>query len=94
YTIIIRDRTFLLCRSQIERDSPNFFTSYFLDPSHQEHNKITRLHIFRDPDIFELVLRYLNGYHVVPIHDKLVPATSTPKTALADLRADAEFYQL
>ncbi|KAF8601088.1 hypothetical protein BDV93DRAFT_524982, partial [Ceratobasidium sp. AG-I] len=79
-----------LFRSQIERDSPNFFTSYFLEQSNQD----TTLEISRDPDVFELVLRYLNGYQVVPIHERLVPPTSTPETALSDLRADAEFYQL
>ncbi|KAF8601090.1 hypothetical protein BDV93DRAFT_524984 [Ceratobasidium sp. AG-I] len=94
YTIVIRDRTFLLFRSQIEHDSPNFFTSYFLNPSNQGCSKITKLHIFRDPDVFELVLRYLNGYHVVPIYNRFVPAESTPEIALSDLRADAEFYQL
>ncbi|KAF8601074.1 hypothetical protein BDV93DRAFT_608308 [Ceratobasidium sp. AG-I] len=94
YNLVVGGRKHVLFRSQIERDSPNFFTSYFLDPSDQVRNKNTRLDISRDPDIFDLVLRYLNGYHVLPIHDRLVPPTSTPETVLADLRADAEFYQL
>ncbi|KAF8601091.1 hypothetical protein BDV93DRAFT_524985 [Ceratobasidium sp. AG-I] len=94
YTVVVGGRTFVLSRSQIERDSPNYFTSHFLSPSNQGLSTNTRLEILRDPDIFELVLRYLNGYHVVPIHDRLVPPKSTPETIVADLQADAEFYQL
>ncbi|KAF8593801.1 hypothetical protein BDV93DRAFT_482218 [Ceratobasidium sp. AG-I] len=94
YIIVVGGREFVLFRSQIERDSPNFLTSYFLNSSNHAGNGIVRLHISRDPDIFELVLRYLNGYQLVPIRNRFVPAESTPEMALLDLRADAEFYQL
>lgn len=94
YTVVVRDRAFLLHRFQIEHDSPNFFTSYFLNALGDGTNKNTQLRIFRDPDVFELVLRYLNGYQVVPIQDRFVPTGSTPEVTLADLRVDAEFYQL
>lgn len=92
YTVIVRDKAFNLSHSQVERDSPNFFTSSFFDASGQRLTQA--IEVSRDPSIFELVLRYLNGYQAVPIPYGLVPPYSTPGTALADLRADAEFYQL
>ncbi|KAF8593804.1 hypothetical protein BDV93DRAFT_482222 [Ceratobasidium sp. AG-I] len=94
YNVVVRGRPFLLHRFQIERDSPNFFTSYFLNSASERTNKNTRLDISRDPDVFELVLRYLNGYQVMPIQDRFVPSGSTLEMTLADLRVDAEFYQL
>ncbi|KAG8706374.1 hypothetical protein FRC08_001114 [Ceratobasidium sp. 394] len=92
YTVLVSDTPFVLSRSQIERDAPNYLTSHFLDDS--GHRIRESLEVSRDSDIFKLVLRYLNGYQVIPLHDSLIPASSTRAAALADLRADAEFYQL
>lgn len=92
YTIVLGDKIFNLSKIQIERDSPNYFTSHFFDSSGRR--MVQELDIPRDPYLFELVFRYLNGYQVVPIPHGLVPPYSDPETALADLRADAMFYQL
>ncbi|KDN38348.1 hypothetical protein RSAG8_09552, partial [Rhizoctonia solani AG-8 WAC10335] len=92
YTVIVRDRFFKLTKAQMERDAPNYFTSHFLDPAGECATRI--LEISRDPVLFELVLKYLNGYHLFPIHSSLIPAGCTAETALGDLRADAEFYKL
>ncbi|KAG8688002.1 hypothetical protein FRC11_006231 [Ceratobasidium sp. 423] len=92
YTVIVRDRFFKLTRAQMERDAPNYFTSHFLDSSGACVTRI--LEISRDPTLFELVLKYLNGYQILPIHPTLIPSFCTAETALGDLRADAEFYQL
>ncbi|CAE6397861.1 hypothetical protein ACGC1H_000181 [Rhizoctonia solani] len=92
YTLIVADKTFCLSTSQIEHDSPNLFTSHFLDSS--DPFTARPLRISRDPYLFEIIMRYLNGYQILPIHSNLVPPYCTPETALADLRADAQFYQL
>ena len=92
FTVVVGGRRHTPLRSQIQRDSPNFFTSYFLNHSGQSLSQDTTLKVSRDPDVFELVLRYLNGFRVVPIHERLVPPTCSPETAPSDLRADAEFY--
>ncbi|CCO32852.1 hypothetical protein RSOLAG1IB_08712 [Rhizoctonia solani AG-1 IB] len=92
YTVVIRDRLFKLTKAQMERDAPNYFTSHFLDSSGQCVTRI--MEISRDPSLFELVLKYLNGYQIFPIHSDLVPPHCTPETAIGDLRADAEFYKL
>ncbi|CAE6459630.1 unnamed protein product [Rhizoctonia solani] len=92
YTIAVADKTFKLSKSQIEYDSPNLFTSYFLDWSDRSTSR--RLEISRDPYLFAIIMRYLNGYQVLPLHPTLVPPHCTLETALADLRVDADFYQL
>ncbi|QRV97106.1 hypothetical protein RhiJN_25125 [Ceratobasidium sp. AG-Ba] len=92
FVVVVSDRRFVLSRAQIEYDSPNYFTDYFLN----EHGKAIhdRLEINRDPDIFELVLRYLNGYQVIPFSRELAPIVSSPERTRADLQADAEFFKL
>jgi hypothetical protein len=92
FTVTVRDTSFVLSRSQIEHDAPNYLTSYFLSDCGERINE--HIQISRDPCIFELVLKYLNGYQVLPIHDSSVPPSLTAATALADLQADAEFFQL
>ncbi|CAE6419971.1 unnamed protein product [Rhizoctonia solani] len=92
YTIVVTGHTFKLSKSQIEFDSPNFFTSHFLNWPDEHTSR--ELKISRDPYLFTIIMRYLNGYHVLPLHPTLVPPHCTPETALADLRVDAQFYQL
>ncbi|CAE6474757.1 unnamed protein product [Rhizoctonia solani] len=92
YTIVVSDKRFKLSRTQIGYDSPNFFISHFFGSSDQHTTQ--ELELSRDPYLFAIVIRYLNGYQVLPLHPTLVPPHCTPETALADLRADAQFYQL
>ncbi|CAE6403083.1 unnamed protein product [Rhizoctonia solani] len=92
YTVIVRGRYFLLNKSQIVFDSPNFFTSCFLGDFSEAQSRT--LKISRDPDLFQIVVNYLCGYTVLPLRDDFVPAFMTPSTALANLRIDAMFYQL
>ncbi|CAE7210434.1 unnamed protein product [Rhizoctonia solani] len=92
YTVIVRDRFFKLTKAQMERDAPNYFTSHFLNSSGECATRI--MEISRDPALFELVLKYLNGYNIFPIHPTFIPSGCTAETALGDLRADAEFYKL
>ncbi|QRV82894.1 hypothetical protein RhiJN_10910 [Ceratobasidium sp. AG-Ba] len=91
FTVIVSGVSFLLSQAQIQRDAPNYFTSYFLDMNEFPGRK---LEISRDPEVFKIVLRYLNGYHVVPLDHGLIAPSSTTTRTLADLEADAEFFQL
>ncbi|QRV82903.1 hypothetical protein RhiJN_10919 [Ceratobasidium sp. AG-Ba] len=92
FTVIVSDKTFELTKAQLEHDAPNSLTSYFLDENGECINK--KLELLRDPKIFELVVRYLNGYQIVPLDRHLIPHASTAQRALADIRADADFFQL
>ncbi|QRV97105.1 hypothetical protein RhiJN_25124 [Ceratobasidium sp. AG-Ba] len=92
FAVVVADRRFVLSRAQIEHDSPNYLTSYFLNEDGKSIHD--RLEITRDPKIFELVLRYLNGYQILPLDRHLIPFDSTAQRTLADLRADAEFFNL
>ncbi|KAF8600146.1 hypothetical protein BDV93DRAFT_525567, partial [Ceratobasidium sp. AG-I] len=47
-----------------------------------------------DPHLFKIIVDYLCGYTVLPIRQDVLPPTMTPEVALANLRADAIFYQL
>ncbi|KAG9091225.1 hypothetical protein FRC06_000654 [Ceratobasidium sp. 370] len=85
YTLIVSGTPFVLSRSQIERDAPNYFTLHFLGGSGRRIHE--PIQISRDPELFRLVLRYLNGYQVAPRFDGLA-------APLVDLQADAEFYGL
>ncbi|KAH7332671.1 hypothetical protein B0J17DRAFT_548308, partial [Rhizoctonia solani] len=92
YTIIIRNRQFLLNKSQIEFDSPNFFISCFLRDFSEAQSRTLKLS--RDPDLFQVIVNYLCGYAVLPLSDDFRPAFMTPATVLTNLRTDAVFYQL
>lgn len=92
YTIVIMGKTFALTRSQIEFDSPNYFTTCFLGDFVEAQTR--RVELSRDPDLFKVIVRYLCGYSVVPLPERLVPDGMSVTSALADLRADAAFYQL
>ncbi|KAJ1299889.1 hypothetical protein OPQ81_005010 [Rhizoctonia solani] len=92
YTVIIRGKQFLLNKSQIEFDSPNFFTACFLGDFNEAKSRTLRLS--RDPDLFQIVINYLCGYTILPLNDAFAPAFMTPATALTNLKADALFYQL
>ncbi|CEL61158.1 hypothetical protein RSOLAG1IB_09800 [Rhizoctonia solani AG-1 IB] len=92
YTVIIRGKEFLLTQSQIEFDSPNYFTSCFLGNFSESQSRTLKLS--RDPDLFQIVINYLCGYTVLPLNEGFAPAFMTPSTVLANLRADAIFYQL
>ncbi|KAH9816420.1 hypothetical protein DFH28DRAFT_891156 [Melampsora americana] len=82
YTVIVRGKPFILTRDQIQFDSPNLFTIAFLDDVYSE-NVSGRLRLdSRSPDLFEIILEYLSGYPILPVHEP------------AKLLADAKYYGL
>ncbi|EUC56777.1 BTB domain protein, putative [Rhizoctonia solani AG-3 Rhs1AP] len=93
YTILVRGQRFSLTQSQIEFDSTNYFTMCFLGDFREAQTRT--LTLFRDPDLFRKVVDYLCGYTVVPFGDGFLPPNSMTRTTfVANLRADAVFYQL
>ncbi|CAE6506882.1 unnamed protein product [Rhizoctonia solani] len=89
YKLTLRDTTFTLDRSQIEFDSPNYFTSCFLGSFSESHVRETRLS--RDPALFSVIVNYLSGYAILPIQP---PAGMSEQAALENLLRDALFYGL
>ncbi|KAI9473916.1 MAG: hypothetical protein EXX96DRAFT_579856 [Benjaminiella poitrasii] len=65
YTIVVGGKQFRLSWESLKSDGPNnFFLEYF------RKKKTARvMHIDRDPDTFELVVRHLRGYYVRPLDD-------------------------
>ncbi|KAF8750967.1 hypothetical protein RHS01_09023 [Rhizoctonia solani] len=92
YTVSIQGIDFTLSKSQIEFDGPNYFTTCFLGDFRESSTR--RVELSRDPDLFRIVLSYLSGYTVLPLNERVIPATMSQEAALLNLRADAEFYQL
>ncbi|KEP46248.1 putative BTB domain protein [Rhizoctonia solani 123E] len=92
YTVTVRGKDFLLTKSQIEFDGPNYFTTCFLGDfkKAQSHH----LKLSRDPNLFFIISDYLCGYEVLPLSDQVIPARMSPEIALKNLKTDAEFYQL
>lgn len=82
FTIIVRGKTFILTRDQIQFDSPNLFTIAFLDDIYSE-NLSGRLRLdSRSPELFEVIVEYLSGYPILPVKDP------------AKLLADSKYYGL
>ncbi|KAG9124430.1 hypothetical protein FRC07_011672 [Ceratobasidium sp. 392] len=92
YTVVVRGETFLLTRDQIEFDSPNYFTSCFLGEFTEAQTHT--LTLSRDPQLFKIIIDYLSGYDVLPLHESAIPQRMNSDAALRNLLADAQFYQL
>ncbi|GAA5858071.1 hypothetical protein JCM1840_001029 [Sporobolomyces johnsonii] len=93
YTVIARDIPFSLSRSQIETDSPNFFTAAFLEHDFAEASS-RRLRVDTHPKLFALIVDYLSGYDILPLTDKTVPDTMSVDVAMKNLLKDADYFQL
>ncbi len=89
YTVVVRGETFGLSKTQIERDSPNFFTSCFLSGFSESARRTTTLD--RNPTIFAIIVDYLSGYPILPLSPGVA---MDAKTAHRYLLADADFYGL
>ena len=92
FTVLVRGSSFILTRSQIEFDSPNYFTACFL--GNFKESQTRTLEISRDPVLFGIIFDYLCGYTVLPLDKSVIPARMSLAMALVNLRVDAEFYQL
>ncbi|CAE6513440.1 unnamed protein product [Rhizoctonia solani] len=91
YTVIAQGRAYQLTRSQIEFDSPNYFTMCFLGDFKEAQTR--RLDISQDPVVFSFIVDYLSGYQILPRGHVNSLSTTTDMT-LNKLRTDAAFFQL
>lgn len=99
YTVSLQGRRFTLTRSQLEFDSPNYFTAAFLGEFRESQTRYLELN--RDPGLFSLICTYLCGYKILPVQDYILaalrsthPLGFSSAATLLNLRADAVFYQL
>lgn len=92
FTVIVRGVESVLTRSQVEFDSPNFFTTCFL--GNFQESQTRTLKVSRDPVLFGIICDYLCGYVVLPLNKEVIPKRMCLAAALANLRIDADFYQL
>ncbi|GAA5837688.1 hypothetical protein JCM5353_003817 [Sporobolomyces roseus] len=73
YTVVCREVPFRLTRSQIESDSPNYFTTAFLDGGFAESgSKI--IHLDTHPRLFALIVEHLSGYPILPLQPCTLPS--------------------
>lgn len=64
YTIVVGGKPFRLSWESLKSDGPtNFFLEYF------RKKKTKVMHIDRDADIFELIVRHLRGYYIRSVDD-------------------------
>ncbi|KAG9079700.1 hypothetical protein FS749_008302 [Ceratobasidium sp. UAMH 11750] len=92
YIVVMRGERFTLTQDQVEFDSPNYFTSCFLGEFAESQTRTVALS--RDPDLFRIIIDYLSGYTVLPLHESALPERMDTDVALANLLADAQFYLL
>ncbi|KAI5474261.1 hypothetical protein MNV49_003758 [Pseudohyphozyma bogoriensis] len=93
YVVVARGTRFVLSRSQVEFDGPNFFTAAFLDHDFSESSSRT-LHTDRHPLLFAIICDYLAGYNVLPLQPAALPPTMSVKVGMDNLGKDAEYFQL
>lgn len=89
YKVTVRDTTFHLDRSQIEFDSPNYFTGCFLGSFAESTGRELRLS--RDPVLFTIIVTYLSGYTIFPLP---MVAGMAESAVVENLLSDALFYGL
>ncbi|GAA5932607.1 uncharacterized protein JCM15063_002153 [Sporobolomyces koalae] len=93
YTVYARDTPFHLSRSQIETDSPNYFTSAFLAHDFTE-TKTREFRVDQHPQLFALIVEHLSGYPILPLQRAVLPPFLSIETAQAALLRDAQFFAL
>lgn len=93
YTVFVRGQRFILSRSQIQFDAPNYFTDAFLGNFSEASSRT--LHLWdRNPELFALIVEYLSGYDILPLAPSTVPKAMTVDLATRNLAKDAEHLGL
>lgn len=93
FTIWCRETPFRLTRSQIETDSPNYFTTAFLDGGFNEQTTRT-IKLGKHPQLFALILEHLSGYTVLPLQPSVLPRYMSVEAAKENLWRDAQYFGL
>lgn len=93
FTVICREVPFRLTRSQIESDSPNYFTTAFLDGGFAESNSKI-IHLDQHPRLFSLIVEHLSGYPILPLQSSTIPSFLSIEMAQESLLRDAQYFGL
>ncbi|CAE6414031.1 unnamed protein product [Rhizoctonia solani] len=92
FTVLIQGEKFTLSQSQVQFDSPNYFSTCFLGDFCEAQTRSVEL--TRNPEMFPLIQQYLCGYMVLPPSESASPKGMTFTQIIVNLRVDAIFYQL
>ncbi|GAA5860868.1 hypothetical protein JCM1840_001991 [Sporobolomyces johnsonii] len=88
YTIVLRNKPFVLSTGQIHCDSPNYFTAAFLGEF--EEAATHTIYSDRRPEYFAVIFEHLAGYDVFPVKLEGLSEEEGAKAILAE----AEYFQL
>ncbi|QRV98556.1 The BTB (BR-C, ttk and bab)/POZ (Pox virus and Zinc finger) domain [Ceratobasidium sp. AG-Ba] len=91
-TVIVSGTKFVLTQDQYKIDGPNYFTDAVA--AHTGRFRGPRVKVSRNPEMFKVVLDYLNGYTILPKDGSLPNGITNRKIALKNLIAEAKFYRL
>lgn len=88
--------TFTLTSTMLHHDTPNMFSTVFLNSSRFVETAQRRITIRdKSPDLFTFILDYLRGYTIFPLAESSIPARWLPlQKTYENLRRDAAYYGL
>ncbi|KAG9112799.1 hypothetical protein FRC07_007863 [Ceratobasidium sp. 392] len=90
--IIVSGTKFVLTQDQFKVDGPNYFTDAVA--AYTGRFRGPQVKVSRNPELFKLVVDFLNGYAVMPKDAPLPQGIPSRKVALRNLIAEAKFYRL
>ncbi|KAG8752282.1 hypothetical protein FRC12_012041 [Ceratobasidium sp. 428] len=90
--VIVSGTKFVLTQDQYKVDGPNYFTDAVA--AHTGRFRGPQVKVSRDPELFKLVVEFLNGYAVLPKDAPLPKGAPSRRVALRNLVAEAKFYRL
>lgn len=93
FKIIVRGTVFLVTESDIELDSPNYFTSAFAKDGFQESKTRSITLNNYNPIIFQVLVDYLQGEKIFPLPE-ILAGTKSREVVMSSLKDYAEYFQL
>ncbi|KAG8741380.1 hypothetical protein FRC10_002945 [Ceratobasidium sp. 414] len=90
--VVVSGTKFVLTQDQFKVDGPNYFTDAVA--AHTGRFFGPQVKVSRSPELFKLVVDFLNGYAVMPKDAPLPKGIPSRKVALKNLVAEAKFYRL
>ncbi|KAG9088171.1 hypothetical protein FRC06_002193 [Ceratobasidium sp. 370] len=90
--VVVSGTKFVLTQDQFKVDGPNYFTDAVA--AHAGRFFGPQAKVSRNPELFKLVVDFLNGYAVLPKDAPLPKGMPCRKVALKNLIAEAKFYRL
>jgi hypothetical protein len=90
--VVVSGTKFVLSQDQLKVDGPNYFSDAIA--AHDSRFRSPQVKVSRNPELFKLVVDFLNGYAVLPKDAPLPKGMPNRKAALKNLIAEAKFYRL